>query len=87
MVKVAGRVGQPWPPHPSGHLDTPFVWGTTNSIVDNQISYQLSVLSDITDRQFVEQMQRQCADLLSEARKVLQETSELVDAKLAKRIK
>ena len=47
----------------------------------------LTNLSDITDRQFVDQMQRQCADLLTEARTVLQETSELVDAKLAERIK
>ena len=47
----------------------------------------LTNLPDITDRQFVEQMERQCADLLSSARKVLQETSETVDAKLAERIK
>ncbi len=47
----------------------------------------LTNLPDITDRQYVEQMQRQCADLLAEARKVSQETSELVDAKLAERIR
>lgn len=47
----------------------------------------LTNLPDITDRQYVEDMQKQCADLLAEARKVSQETSELVDAKLAERIK
>ncbi len=45
----------------------------------------LTNLPQITDRQYVADMQRQFAKLLAEARKVLQETSASVDGKLAER--
>ena len=47
----------------------------------------LTNLPQLTDRQYVAEMQRQCAELLSHARGVLQETCALVDAKLAAGIK
>ena len=47
----------------------------------------LTNLSDVTDRQYVEDMQQRCAELLAKAREVSRQTSELVDAKLAERIK
>ena len=47
----------------------------------------LTNLPDITDRSYVEDTQKRCADLLTEAREVSRQTSELVDAKLAERIK
>ena len=45
----------------------------------------LTNLPQITDRQYVADMQRQCAKLLAEARKVLQETCASVDGNLAER--
>ncbi len=45
----------------------------------------LTNLPQITDRRFVEEKRQQCAQLLEDARKLLDETSESVDRKLAER--
>jgi glutamate formiminotransferase/formiminotetrahydrofolate cyclodeaminase len=47
----------------------------------------LTNLPSITDRQYVEQMRLKCDELLSSGESLLRETTEMIDAKLAARLK